>query len=272
MIIKKQAVFKIAVAQIGARRHYAIPSILHSAGWLDALYTDLCANLPALQLLKAVLPERIQPGRLKKLLARDVKGVPASKIHCFPGFALSRIVRRERAATTGELLGVHLRNNEEFGRRVAAYGLGTADTVYVFNGAGRELLEHARTNGLKSILEQTSAPAAVEQRLRSEERAHWPGWETEDDIAAVLPAVIEREEREWELADRIFCGSDFVRDALDAHLQGEKQCTVVPYGVQVEDFRVAADKQPHAELRVLFAGTAGLLKGIQYLRGARGAG
>ncbi len=262
--------FKIAVAQIGARRHYAIPSILHSAGRLDALYTDICANLPALRLLKSIWPERIAPSRLRKLLAREVKGVPASKIRCFPCFALSRILRRERADSTAALTAAHLRNNEEFGRRVVARGLGDADTVYVFNGAALEILEHAQHRGLNSILEQTSAPAAVEHRLRSEERTRWPGWEPDDAVADILPAVVEREEREWELADRIFCGSEFVRDALTAHLHEETQCTVIPYGVNVDDFRISAGKEQHAELRVLYAGSANLLKGVQYLHGALG--
>ena len=33
----------IVVSQLGARMHYAVPRILHQAGRLERLYTDICA-------------------------------------------------------------------------------------------------------------------------------------------------------------------------------------------------------------------------------------
>jgi hypothetical protein len=50
-----------AVAQLGARRHYAVPRILHGAGLLDRFYTDICATKSPLKALD-LIPERLRPS------------------------------------------------------------------------------------------------------------------------------------------------------------------------------------------------------------------
>ena len=36
---------KIVVAQMGARRDYAVPSFFAKAGWLERFYTDICGDV-----------------------------------------------------------------------------------------------------------------------------------------------------------------------------------------------------------------------------------
>jgi glycosyltransferase involved in cell wall biosynthesis len=256
---------RITVAQIGARRHYAIPAVLHQAGLLDRLHTDLCADIGALRLAGRMVPARLQPAWLKRLLARRVDGVPRDKIRCYPRFALARVWGRRRSSDPAALLGHYRRANCEFGRLVARRGLGRADAVYVFNGAGLEILRHARQAGMKTILDQTMAPVAVEETLLAEERQRWHGWEHQGARPEDWAPLAQREEEEWQLADVILCGSEYVRSSIRMVSGPSARCHVVPHPVNVEQFRRAGRPQGDHPLRVLFVGTVCLRKGIPYL-------
>src|ERR1041384_4984047 len=91
---------RIAVAQLGARRHYAIPAMLYRAGLLSGFYTDMCADVGWGRALGCFIPPALRPGGIQRLLARRVKDVPREKIHCASLFGLARVLRRTRALTT----------------------------------------------------------------------------------------------------------------------------------------------------------------------------
>ena len=76
--------------------------------------------------------------------------------------------------------------------------------------------------------------------------------------------MIEREEEEWALADRIVCGSGFVADSIGAVGGPHEKTTTVEYPVPVAP-PIARKRTHDGTLRVLFAGTLQLRKGIQYL-------
>lgn len=260
---------RIAVAQLGARRHYAIPAMLHSARMLDRFYTDICANTPGVRLLKSFWPRVIQPGGVRRLFARDVLGVPASKIECFPSFAVKRITRRESHGSPGELYQAYLSANREFCRLVAGRGLGKADTVYVFNGAGLEILEMARREGLRTIIEQTDAPVPLEEELLGVERERWPEWESGGAPKSAWQPMAERERAEWDLADLVLCGSEYVREGVRQSDKIPGAIEVVPYGFREAVGEFSPERKRHdGPLRVLFVGTICLRKGIPYLLAA----
>jgi len=72
-----------------------------------------------------------------------------------------------------------------------------------------------------------------------------------------------RERAEWQLADLIVCGSEFVRRGVVDCGGAIQKCVVVPYGVDT-NFYQAARSQRAGPLRVLCVGEAGLRKGISY--------
>lgn len=256
---------RIAVAQIGARRHYAIPAMLWRAGLLEMLYTDLCRETPLLRAISAVTPRRLRPAALERLLGRHVPDVPADRIRSFPWFALRRMAQSGRARTPDDRYRCWLDANREFGSRVVARGLRGADAVYVFNGAGLEILRHARERGLRTMVEQTAAPVEIDEGLLAEERRRWPGWEYAGASRAAWGPMAERERREWDLADVILCGSEYVRDGLEQAGGPIENAAVVPYGVPVEMLSPRAPRADDGELHVLFAGTICLRKGIPYV-------
>ena len=255
--------FNLVVAQLGARRHYAIPRMLFEAGMLAHFYTDICATKGWPRLLN-IVPTAMQSAGIKRLLGRIPHGVPARYITTFTRFSLEYQSRRVSAKSYAEAIEASIWSAKRFCELVLASGLHDAGGVYTFNSAGLELLTEARKRGLRAIVEQTIAPMEVENRLMQAEHGSFPGWESvpvEDTAWAEFAA---RERAEWAMADTILCGSEFVRDSITACGGHAEKCRVVPYGV---DARFSLpDKAPHhGPLRVLTVGAVGLRKGSPYV-------
>lgn len=259
---------KIIVAHLGARRHYAVPRILHEAGLLERFFTDSYAgDKPFLCALVSVVPESWRPRSLQRWLGRQEPRIPPDRVVSFEALGWAYGFAQRRARSTRELRGVFAEYGRRFNRSVIRHGVGEADTVYGFNGASLELFEWAKRRGLRCILEQTMAPHRWHDRVMREEAARWPGWQPAldlpDDGTCPLAA---REEAEWQLADRILCGSDFVVETMQGCGGPVERCRVVPYGVDPARFlRVERGRRREGPLRVVFAGEVGLRKGVPYL-------
>ncbi len=86
-----------------------------------------------------------------------------------------------------------------------------------------------------------------------------------DNDRTGLETMADRERAEWKLADKIFCGSGYVVDAIKAEGGPEKRCEVIPYGINPDNFRAFERNHREGKLRVLFLGTLQLRKGIPYV-------
>lgn len=258
---------RVAVAQIGARMHYAVARILHAAGRLECLYTDFCASSGWPAVLRAALPSAVRPAPLARMLSRLPAGVPPERIRAFQALGISYALRRRLEPRTAEVNPTDLGTARAFARLVQRAGFGDADTLYSFNLAALELMHHARERGLRTVLEQTSPPLSMEATIVTQEAEMFPNWEVFDHEPSWLSAVTEREQREWEAADLILCPSPFVREALADCRAPVERCVVVPYGV-------APHPPPpdrlgrEGPLRVLTAGIVGLRKGSPYVLAA----
>jgi glycosyltransferase involved in cell wall biosynthesis len=147
---------------------------------------------------------------------------------------------------------------------VVQAGFGNAAAVYVLNGAGQEILGAAACQGRYKVLEQISAPRGLYDRLYNEEVATWPGWEALPNRDELADEVIAREQSEWQLADKIVCGSQFVNDSLIKGGQTAGKCTVVPYGVDLQS-ESPQRREDGGSFNVLFCGRVSLMKGVPYL-------
>lgn len=253
---------RYAVVQIGARRNYAVPRILFKAGCLDRLYTDVCSSKGILRLAHAV-PVALRTHAIDKLVARSPVGIPRSLVMSFPvvGLRYALLLRRLRK---GQVFSSYLWAAREICKRSLKAGLGDANSVHVFNGAGLEVLQAARKRGMRAVLEQTIAPLRVQQSLDAEEQERHRGWEeplAEDPSAA---AFVEREAAEWESADVITCGSTFVTESLGRIGGPSQKCRVIPYGAGIAISRLTGRRAP-GPLRVLVVGLLCLRKGSPYV-------
>lgn len=255
----------VIVAQLGARMHYAVPAILQRAGLLERLYTDIYA--PRLPKPFGALTARYGPPSLRRWLGRSPVDIPEEKITSFDAMGLEYIWRRRRAASLEAGSAACLWAGQEFCRRIIHCGLGGASSVYTYNSAGLELLQHARAQGVNSITEQTFAPEKVHQEILSQERADYAGWSAASAENPLTPAYEEREQMEWDAADLILCGSEFVREGIRTAGGPADRCRVVPYGVR-PPVRTSPRDSRHRPLRVLTVGAVGLRKGAPYVLGA----
>ena len=258
----------VLVAQLGARRLYAVPWILEQAGMLDALYTDLYLGSFAKAALD-LAPAMLGFGPVTGLQGRSSPGVPSTKVTSFPLLAATYVIRR--GLCPGNALQTYIAAGQEFCRSVVRRGWGGASGVYAFNTAGLELLRAARQDGLRAVIDQTIAPKRVEERLLSLERSNWPDWERTSGTERCLGAYVDREEAEWTLSDCIVCGSEFVREGIRECGGPVAKCHVAGSGVDLPITVRAGRERDRGSLRVLTVGEVGLRKGSPYVLKAAGA-
>jgi glycosyltransferase involved in cell wall biosynthesis len=250
------------VAQLGARGHYAVPRILNQVERLEHLYTDICA-VKGFPRYLGLIPQGLQNNSIRRLTGRVPHGISPDHITAFSVFGFEYTRRLRRASSPSETTTTFLWAGKTFGQLVLQRGL-QGDGIYVFNTAGLELLEAAKRAGLKTTLEQTIAPYQVEYQLLQEEHQLHPGWEQPLQKDEYLAEYIEREQQEWQFADTILCGSDFVRNGIQQCQGPVDRCTVAPYGIDVK-FKISAKTPSQRPLRVLTVGYVGLRKGSPYV-------
>lgn len=262
-----EPIANVAVAMLGARMHYAVPRLLYDAGLLERFFTDsYVGNKPWLEKALRAIPVSARPQGLTRWLGRKDDLLPAEKVTSFELLGLWYSHALKQASDPMACSQVSREAAGRFNRRILQAGLGEAQVVWGFNGASAELFAAAKPQGRHCIVEQTSLPRQLERQLLAEEQCRWPGWEKKPTNWSQPSALDGREEGEWELADIIVAGSDFVRDGLlDLGVSPDK-VRVVPYGVDAERFPIKHVKAAPAEgprpLRVLFAGAVGLRKGV----------
>ena len=261
-------VTKVAVAMLGARRHYAVPRLLHEAGLLDRFFTDsYMGNKPWLEAGLRAVPAGMRPSAVERWLGRKDDVLPPGKVTSFERLGLWYGHARQRAGSSTRAHEVAREAALRFNRNILKVGLGEAQVVWGFNGVALELFETSKRQGRLCVLDQTILPRALEQRLLKQEQARWPGWEQDVRDWSRPLAMDGREEVEWDLADAIVAGSAFVRDGLRELGVPAEKIYVIPYGVDLNRFEAPAGglSRPGSEegrLKVLFAGQVGLRKGV----------
>lgn len=141
----------------------------------------------------------------------------------------------------------------------------TCRSPYVFGmeSSSRELFSGERAC---RIMEQFSPPLLVEKGLLRDEAKRFPGWTVGEPATPVEwdSRVIE----EWRLADVIWIPAPHLVDKCVLLGAERPRFRVVPYPIPrvPQGWRVTRDPPPRSRpLRVVFAGTLELLKGIGYL-------
>jgi len=252
----------VIVAQLGARMNYAVPRLLYRKRLLARLYTDLYAT-PLLKGLLGLLPVSSRPEQTRRLLTRVADEIPPGLVTVFWPFGCQYTARLRRARNNSDLTAAHLWAGRRFCELIAERGFGEAKAVYAFNGAALELLRKAKEKGLAAIVEQTIAPRRKEEELLAN---RFPAWEDASRNSCSVADFQKREELEWETADLIVCGSDFVREGIRECGGAVDKCVVVPYGVDEGFLQLPRSiNKRDGRLRVLTVGAVGIRKGSPYV-------
>ena len=254
---------KFSVVMFGSRMHYAVPRILHSAGRLERLFTDICGVQGWPRLLSAI-PSSMLPRPLRRLKGRVPEGVPRERLNSFPLLGMRYQLWLSRSHTLEASCRTHTWAAQKLNGLVIDAGLLNASILFTFDRAGLECMEYVKARGGVCVMEQTVAPVRVWRRLVDDEQRKFPNWEKSGETRADLSWFAEREEREWALADRIVCGSEFVRAGIAECGGPIERVRIVPYGI---DERFSCTKAPphQGPLRVLVVGEVSLRKGAPYV-------
>src|SRR5579875_2435524 len=260
----------IDVAMVGARLHYGLRSTLERIGLLRVFYTDIyCGNKPLLRLLLRLPTPRWLHRRLAR---RDCAHLDPRRVCSFDWLGLRTLLKERRPRGRAARQAHYRRAGQAFARRVAARLRPGADAIYAFTGVAEEIFVAAHALGIRCLLEQSSAPALLHVPLMEEEARRWPGWERADQTGATKLAARlegEREAVEWALADAIFCPSSFVLESLRGQGVAANKLRLLSYGIDRDRFPPPVTRaRSGGPMRLLFVGTIGLQKGIQYLDAA----
>jgi glycosyltransferase involved in cell wall biosynthesis len=256
---------RVLVAQIGARRHYAVARIFQQAGILGALHTDICSVKGWPRILRGTIPRSLQSSGMRRLFGRIPVGIPSRLIRTEDDLGWSYAFRRRWCKSSTEVTEVHLDITRAFGDRVARQGMRGFTHAYAFNTDAVEVLESARRAGLVGILDQTIPPRRTVIEMFEREQELFPELTPMDSIDHRWRELADRENREWELATTIVCGSPFVLEAMKSVGGPVDKAHIVPTGVEISRFRPPDRRRSGRAMNVLFVGEVGVRKGAHYL-------
>jgi glycosyltransferase involved in cell wall biosynthesis len=197
-------------------------------------------------------------------VGRVPKGIPPELIVSFPYLGFKYARRRAAATNASEFDAINLWAAQLFNERIIRRGLEDSSMVYTFDGEGLEVLEYARQTGRRAVMEQCVAPKEIVTRVLLQEEARFPRWQRPLREEGYAPELTRRTREEWQRAELIICGSEFVRDGVEECGGPVSKCAVVPYGVD-SSFNIHRDGGHKGPLRVLTVGTICLRKGSPYV-------
>ena len=251
---------RFIAVQTGARRNYAVPSILEKVDMLDAFYTDICANTGLGAVLNRFCPQPLRRAALKLLLNRRLPPNIKGKTHT-SDWAILRYLARQKIAgnQTVKQYQALTTFHKDFSQEMIFKGLGDATHIFSMHGEGIGFIEFAKKQGLRIISEIYISPST--HKIVQSERSIFPALEP------ILPPQIIQADHAWfnkicELTDAFIVPSYFVERGLEEFGVDKGKCYIVPYSVQ--DSWLKLNNYP-IKGRVLFVGTAELRKGIHIL-------
>jgi glycosyltransferase involved in cell wall biosynthesis len=247
--------------QVGARRSYAVPSILEDAGLLEAFYTDLCGSVGWGRLISGLFPGSLRPGPIKNLAGRRLPLNLQGKTQTFFGptlrYYLRTLLSNQDIVGEGKLWQEF---EDGLARKMIRLGVGKATHVFSMSGECMPFIKFAKEKHLVIITEFFIIPTALD--IIRAEREAFP--ELESQLSSeTVEAFHSWQKQTCNLADWAIVPSERVRQAfIQNYKMDSSRCFLVPYAVHPSwlDLR----NRP-VRGRVLFVGSAGLRKGIHYL-------
>ena len=256
------------MAQLGARRHYAVPLAFHAQGLLSNFCTELLIHSPSLQGLIRRLGRLTGLPALTRLADRqsDVS-MPVELVRTFPLFGMHYKWRGQRARSAAERTANWIWGGRRFCELCTNVLDDQTSSVYAFTSAAKELFEAAKARGASCWLDHATAPRAFEVGLIREEAERFPGWSVRSVEDPLTDEYLSRQRDELRLADTVVCGSTFAKRAIMAEGVASASIKVVPLGVANHMYAPSSDRGRRAPgpLRVLYVGGDGLRKGLPYL-------
>ena len=185
----------------------------------------------------------------------------------YPGFAVKRITGVDLPVKSAWWIeaGRRLANTSfdpvtlasAFGRFTANHLTESADLLVGWSSATLEALKPARASGMNVIIERGSTHIVHQTEVLMKAYADHGHTFTETS-----PAIIEREEVEYNEADAIAVPSTFAKRTFIERGFPDKKLIVNPYGVDLLRFSPTTEVPNHRTIRILFVGQVSIRKGV----------
>jgi len=256
---------KFVVVQKGARRAYAIPSILNDYGMLQRFYTDICGNIGIGRIARYLTWVPHVGAMAKRLSARTI---PKSVAEATRVPFVSIILNIACALLMGDSVrNPHLRDASEkrrWGAWLKSASIAGATHVYAMFTECGDYVAYARERGLV-VVSEVYILLSTDRIIEAEAR-QFPEWATATPAEQTAEYRAAINEHMLRYSDYFICPSKAVKRDLVANF-GVKasRCFVVPYGVSAGWLELRPEP---VRGRVLFVGTADIRKGIHYLAAA----
>jgi glycosyltransferase involved in cell wall biosynthesis len=247
------------VAQVGARRNYAVPTILASAGMLERFFTDICGNVG---LGRALSRGGFLLSSAARLSARCVPAPVISRTTTFPIRTLAHICHMGLVDSEPQSrFHAQIKWQRSMGRAAARESFGKATHFFSMLGEFPPLLFAARERGLAVVTEIYTLLSL--ENILDEERKQFPSWEPGDHDLGIVRRAFPTEQKMLSVSNYFLCPSESVRnDLVLNHNVALSSTTVIPYGVHPRWLELDPMPEPR---RILSVGHAGLGKGTHYL-------
>ena len=232
-----------AVAQLGAREHYAVARGLHADGRLARMYTDFW-EYPAYRALVR------RSGRLSRTGTRWHPDLPCDRVSSFPLHALYKIGSKPPVQTSpiARLQTAWYRSGQLFASSVARDLRRRGHTrpercgFFGYSIGSLEALELAAECGMLGVVDQMDAGRAhfVETAKEAE---LWPGWAQHPGPSS--EEYFDRIRREWSAASLVVVNSQWSKRAAVREGCAESKIAVIPLAYEGEAVgapRVVADR------------------------------
>jgi glycosyltransferase involved in cell wall biosynthesis len=234
--VSQNALMKVTLSTIGKFHSFDLARQLQNRKALTSIFT----GYPRLKLKDEKLPKE------------KVKTFPWLQV---PYMALPR---------TRQALGIKVLRQWEYLSSVSfdRYSATSLKDCNVFCGlSGSALLtgKVAKSRGIAYVCDRGSSHIRFMDETMREEYDRW-----DIPYSGIDARVIDREEAEYALADRITVPSGFVFDSFIRKGIPKEKLRVAPYGVDLHRFQPVAEPDPKF-FNVLFVGNLSMRKGIGYL-------
>ena len=135
-----------------------------------------------------------------------------------------------------------------------------ADILVGWSSATLEAIPVARDKGMKVVIERGSTHIAHQTEVLKDEYQRY-----DLDFQATAPGMVDRELREYEMADAIAVPSRFAARTFVERGIPEHKLIVAPMGVDLGQFTPEPTNTEDRLPRIIFVGTVGLRKGVPLL-------
>jgi glycosyltransferase involved in cell wall biosynthesis len=211
--------------------------------------------------LDAWIPPQWNQARVRWLLGprahgRVINDVPRERIRAHPQLFVLARARRRRLLKGNDATSIERLLIRTFGRIASRC---SSPAVFGMQSSSLELFAGRETR----VMEQFSPPLLAERMIAHDELRMFPGW-AHEGVTRPTPWD-QRMVQEWEEADIVWVPSPHLVGLCDQAGADASKFRVVRYPVQPPPSGVRWKGISDRPLRVAFAGTLMLAKGVQYI-------